>query len=295
MIDDIFLFIRVAQAGSFTDAARIYKIHPTTISRRLKAIEIALNIKLFNLNRMNQIELTNDGESLKNQFWEIFLQSEEIIADIKNPNDISGSITLVLSDAMRYYLNDALYEILAKYPKLKINIYSSYFTQIGHEINFDIGLTPAVPLQANYVRQKLLTFEAKLFASQKYIDKYGLPQSITELPGQHKIIGLINLADNAIITDFTLHGESGNLHQITLNSQNVNLSSDSFDMAISLAKLGVGIVAALPKLVEGHNLIPILPSYTATAQVNIFLVQSNNTLTKAKELILDVIKTRLGV
>lgn len=295
MIDNIFLFIKVALAGSFTDAARVYRIHPTTISRRLKALEIMLNIKLFNLNRMNQIELTNDGENLKNKFWEIFQQSEEAMAGFNNPSDISGLIVLVLSDAMRYYINDALCEILAKYPKLKINIYSSYFTQIGHEVNFDIGLTPAVPQRANYVRQNILTFEAKLFASQKYIDKYGLPLSITELPGQHKLIGLINLTDNAIITDFTMHSDSGHHHQIILDSRNINLSSDSFDTAISLAKLGMGMVATLPKLVEGHNLIPVLPSYTATAQVNIFLVQCNNTQTKAKELILDVIKNTLGI
>lgn len=47
MIDDIFLFIKVAIAGSFTDAARIYGIHASTISRRLKALEATLHVKLF--------------------------------------------------------------------------------------------------------------------------------------------------------------------------------------------------------------------------------------------------------
>lgn len=297
MIDDIFLFIKVVIAGSFTDAARIYGIHASTISRRLKVLETELNVKLFNLNRRNCLELTAAGENLKEQFWEVFQYSESVIADFNNITEVAGTLTLVLADAMRdYIITDKFADLLSKHPRLRVNIINSYFTPNGREVNFDIGLTTIVPERANYVRQKVQTVEAQLFASQTYLTVNGCPESVAELAAKHKLIGLTRLLDDTVITDFILkHKQSQQEHHIQLDRQNINVSCDAFETAICLAQQGLGIVAILPELAAGRNLVPILPEYTASAQINLFLVQSNNVKTKAKEVMLKFIKDSLGI
>ena len=297
MIDDIFLFIKVAIAGSFTDAARVYGIHASTISRRLRALETSLHVKLFNLNRRNCLELTTAGENLKEQFWSVFQYSEDVLADFNSLTEVAGNLTIVLADSMRdYIITDKFAALLAKYPKLRINLTNSYFTPTGHEVNFDIGLTTIVPGRANYVRQKVQMVEAQLFASDKYLQINGCPMSVSDLPGKHKLIGLTRLFDNTIITDFCLyHKYDQQQHHIQLERQNISVSCDTFETAISLAQQGLGIVAILPELAVGRNLVPILPEYIASAQINLFLVQSNNVKTKAKEVVLKFIKESLGL
>jgi len=61
-LNDIVQFIRVAETGSFTAAARSLSLPKTSVSRRVARLEAALGIRLFH-RTTRQLRLTTHGES----------------------------------------------------------------------------------------------------------------------------------------------------------------------------------------------------------------------------------------
>ena len=68
MYDDIFIFVKVAQAGGYSKASQILEVSQPTLSRRVKELEDRLGVNLVTRTSKN-FELTDSGK----EFYECFI------------------------------------------------------------------------------------------------------------------------------------------------------------------------------------------------------------------------------
>ncbi len=71
--DDIFIFIKLIDIGTFTELAKHLNVSQSTVSRRIQNLEESVNMKLIKRNSRGLIEMTEDGESFYMSFKDIEL------------------------------------------------------------------------------------------------------------------------------------------------------------------------------------------------------------------------------
>ena len=57
--DDLFIFVKVVEIGSFINTAKLLKVSHTTISRRIRELEHALGIKLLRVDKTSYFDNFN--------------------------------------------------------------------------------------------------------------------------------------------------------------------------------------------------------------------------------------------
>ena len=131
MYDDLFLFIKVAQFGSFTKAAKELGIYQSTISRRILSLEEALGSKLI-VRTANHFELSIHGQQLyQNLIGQESLLQSKIFSALQNEDLIFGEIRVMLPHSLPLQvITPKIPEFMAKHPHLKARIYYQ-----NHEIN----------------------------------------------------------------------------------------------------------------------------------------------------------------
>ena len=199
-IDDLFLFTKVAEIGSFLHTAKILKISETTVSRRIKNLENQLGISLLSVNTKN-FELTTHGKQIYNAIKEqadpvnsLIEKIEIIIGYQKEPNgrlNIALPVVMAL-DLITPYIPD----FISKYPKINLNIYYQSKEIDMIKDGLDIAILNHLPRQQTQKIKNIHNSYFKLYCSKKYIQKYGLPQRPEEL-ANHLVAGYI--LDNGTI------------------------------------------------------------------------------------------------
>ena len=85
-LDDMRLFWLVAQAGSFRQAAEQEGVPPSTLSRRINALEQTLGLRLLHRDA-HRINLTGTGRQYFERFGPLFNELDDNAADYGVDND----------------------------------------------------------------------------------------------------------------------------------------------------------------------------------------------------------------
>lgn len=259
--DDLFLFAKVAEIGSFIHTAKILKISHTTISRRIKNLENRLGVTLLRVNTKN-FELTAIGqqiyEALKNQVDSVDNAIENILEYQKEPQ---GTLHVLLPTVMALDLiTPQIPLFLRQYPKinLKLSYKNKEIDMIKEGI--DIAILNHLPRQQNQKIRNIFSAQALLFCTQEYADKYGIPSSPQELEN-HLVTGYLqndyNLPTNVSLT----HKTSGEVIVIPMPKR---LSSDSGLHNLRMMESGEVIAGVFDYIALNdinHNLVAVLPDY----------------------------------
>lgn len=182
--DDIFLFIKIIDIGSFIDTAKILKISQSTVSRRMKALENSLGLKLFKQHNKG-FELTEIGKLLYHDFRDKHDELNSLVNKCIIPsNSLSGKLKIILPPALAMDLiAPFLPDFLEQYPNINLDI--SFQTEkvdlvkegfdiaveiINHTEDFTLAVSGFV-----------FSSEYNLYCTKKYKKKYGIPKTPKDL------------------------------------------------------------------------------------------------------------------
>jgi LysR family transcriptional regulator AphB len=84
-LDDMRLFWVVAEAGSFRQAATVLGIPPSTLSRRINALEQALGLRLLHRDA-HRINLTGTGRQYLERCGPLFSELNDISGELHAEN-----------------------------------------------------------------------------------------------------------------------------------------------------------------------------------------------------------------
>lgn len=198
MLDDIVLFVNLVEINSFTKAAEKLGVQPSTISKKINALEQKLGEVLLKRDTRN-ISLTDYGRLIYEKFSYLPHYVNGVIDTINlrflvtesKSVDISGKLNIKLGNLISIERVLPKISIFTKlFPNVRLNI------RIAHDYHKlqdddDILLMQNGVNDPLWVSKFITTEYYKLFCTPSYAKKYGIPKTIEEL-NNHEIIGGID-------------------------------------------------------------------------------------------------------
>tara|TARA_B100000131_G_scaffold284999_1_gene293980 strand:+ start:966 stop:1886 length:921 start_codon:yes stop_codon:yes gene_type:complete len=186
--DRLRLFFIVSQSKSLTEASSLLSISQSALSRQMQALEQEMGSRLF-IRKSRGIELTPAGlkvaEASKTLSKSIDEVNNKLISDYNEP---SGKLRVYATNAFgSIWLAPKMTQFMEKFPQMQLSLSlrdAEPRVTPGHA-HAEIRMTPVK--SQDYIQIKLSTFQYKIFASNSYLKKYGLPQNEKDLDN-HKIV-----------------------------------------------------------------------------------------------------------
>ncbi len=187
--DDLRFFLAVHRARSHAGAARLLKVAPTTIGRRLAALEEAVGARLF--------ARTPDGLAATAAAQALLARAERIEAEaLEAERELAGAdarpagtVRVTCGDGFAtYVLVPALPAFLAAYPELSVEVRADVRALDLTRGEADVALRNFRPRERSLVAHKLGLERQGLYASAVYLARHGIPRSARELSGHDVVL-----------------------------------------------------------------------------------------------------------
>ena len=184
-VDDLVLFVKVAESGNFASTAKILKVSYQAVARRLRNLEDRLGVTLIYATT-REFKLTAAGERLfevlRNQTDAVdsMLRNTEEFA--KDQHEPQGTIKVALPASISLNLiSPKLPLFLNKYPKINLTIrYLNFNIDLVRD-GYDLAILNHIPSQQHLKIKKVFTTSGRFYCSQEYAKKYGIPKTPEEL------------------------------------------------------------------------------------------------------------------
>lgn len=189
--DDLKAFLAVARMGRLTVAARRLGLDHSTLSRRITALELALQVPLF-ARSPSGYKITEAGERLaaEVQLMEsavIRIQSEAS----EEVNSLSGSVRLSMPEGFSSsFFVKRLHFLPPDMAGVKVELIANPSILSLTKREADIAIMMERPTQGPLVSRKLCEYEYGLYCSRHYLDTHAEVRAISEMD-QHFIVGYI--------------------------------------------------------------------------------------------------------
>lgn len=198
--NDLILFARVVDAGSFSGATARTDLPKSTISRRIAQLETRLGERLL-VRNTRRLVITEFGERILDHARRLMEEAEAALAVALHRQDTPCGVLRVsmMPELVEIGLGDLCHEFSTKYPEVRLDLDLSPRRVDLMAERFDIALRGAVrlPDDSMLVARKLCEFRLGLYASPDYLARHGTPQHPDELPA-HTCLRLVAGSGDAI-------------------------------------------------------------------------------------------------
>ncbi|MCW8328808.1 LysR family transcriptional regulator [Photobacterium sp. SDRW27] len=181
-LDDMELFVKVVEQGSFTKAADYCNIPKSTVSRRIRDLEQSLKTRLLE-RTTRRLHLTEVGEAFYHKAQQILQEVETTEKEIaQKQGDYSGKLTVYAPDYILELCVDHVAQFCQDYPDISLALHSDSQPQhLMAEKRFDLLLNIGTQPDSSFIARPLATLSYDYFASPSYLATYGHPESPLEL------------------------------------------------------------------------------------------------------------------
>lgn len=240
--NDLLIFARVAELGSFSRAADRLGYPKSTVSRRITGLETQLGERLLQRTTRRQ-QLTDFGQQLLEHARQVALEVEAV-AVLREQRQAAPSGRLRVSmpsDFANLFLGDMLAAFVALHPAITLDLDLSPrrvdLLAEGIDVAVRIG---ALPDDAWLAARRLTVFSNGLYAAPDYLAERGEPLHPDELL-RHQAVRLLSGQGEPL--PWTLrHGD-----QVWEGLPPGRVNANSPELLLRLARAGGGI-AAVPDL-----------------------------------------------
>nr|WP_041296942.1 LysR family transcriptional regulator [Janthinobacterium sp. Marseille] len=182
-IEDLMLFVRAADCGGLSAAARELDIAPAAASAALKRLEAALGARLF-VRSTRSLRLTTDGERYLVHARAVLLAVDEGAASVaRDAQTIGGDLSLSIpSDLGRNVMLPWLDEFQAQHPAIRLRIRISDRLADLYRQTIDVAIRYGEPEDSGMVALPLVPDNRRvLCASPAYFKRHPLPKKPSDL------------------------------------------------------------------------------------------------------------------
>ena len=292
MYDDIFMFVKLVEIGSFSALSRKLDTTQATISRRVQNLETELGVSLFHRNT-RRLEVTDTGKQIYEKFKNQEAHLNSLIEEtVHSSQGISGTLRVALPIAVsRNIITPHLAKFLATYPK--VNLITSFITGQMELVKdgFDLAISIVLPKAQNNIVKLLHKFNVHLYASSSYLNKYGNINSLNELQDNHILkMGILTPEGTVIKEVIAKNKITQDEQQITFNPR---LSVNNLLHAYEIAQSGEIIVAGWDSLLDPYmktgEIVKILPEYSF-GEIPCYLIRQSMETTALQTAFIDFIE-----
>ncbi|WP_353198534.1 LysR family transcriptional regulator [Sandarakinorhabdus sp.] len=182
------LFDTVAEAGSFTEAARRLHMSQPALSRQVAALEESLGAKLFHRHARG-LAMTHEGEQLRAATADMHERIDKAAQAIDASRDRpTGTIRLTTTVSFgSTWLARQLGDFLDLYPDISVHLMLTDADLDLAKREADVAIRFHRPFQSELMQRPLAEIRHHLVASPEYIARHGEPQTVADLD-HHRLI-----------------------------------------------------------------------------------------------------------
>ncbi|QIE56721.1 LysR family transcriptional regulator [Pikeienuella piscinae] len=188
LIDNIRLFLTIAEKGSLVSAAREARLSSSTVSERLASLEAHYGVVLFN-RTTRSLSLTDAGRTLLSGAKVILGEIEELETRIRHGAEtLSGSIRVSAPiDLGRSIVSEAVSRFTTENPAISIELLLSdgYIDIVGQ--GFDLALRYGAVTDSTLRTRNVGHFRRVVCAAPSYVAAHGAPETLADL-AQHNCL-----------------------------------------------------------------------------------------------------------
>lgn len=229
------VFVRIAERGSFTQAADDLKLPRATVSNLIQRLEARLGVRLLE-RTTRTVRLTPDGEAYRQRCTGLLADLEEADGLFRQASP-KGLLRVNLQGTLaRRFVVPALPAFLAQHPQLELQIgEDDRLIDLVRE-GVDCVLRAGQLRDSSLVAKRVAQLQQVTCASSRYIDQFGVPETLSDL-ARHRAVNYVSSATGqALPFEFTVNGE---VQTLTLPGV---VSVTGADVYAGAASAGLGLV-----------------------------------------------------
>lgn len=242
--DHLRYFLALAREGSLTRAASSLGVNPTTVGRRLTALEEQTGTRLFDRSP-DGYALTQAGRDLMHRAQRMEAEALAVVREIAGADRrLSGTVRIAVTEMLATrFLAPFLPRFSERYPDIHLDLHCTTRAVSLERHEADIALRLARPREVDVVTRPLTRIPLALYAASSYLEGQGLPPRPEASLAGHRVLSFADSRAFAIENRWL---------QPRLQGARVVLRSDSVSSLYAAACAGLGI-ALLPRVVADHE------------------------------------------
>jgi DNA-binding transcriptional LysR family regulator len=235
-LNDILVFARVVQAGSFIAASADLGMPKSTVSRKVSELEARLNARLLQ-RTTRKLSLTDVGRTYYDYCARIVGEVEDAERAVSSVQDAPRGALRVTAGPNSTFLAPIISDYLKRYPEVRLELLCTARAVDLVEERFDLGIRAGTLSDSSLVARSLGRVEWFLVATPAYLKKHGRPRSPDDL-----------IKHDCLFFGTGLDGvgprleKDGNSVQVAVSSR---MTASEMDVLHAVATAGLGI-ALLP-------------------------------------------------
>jgi len=260
-LNEIMVFTRVVQAGSFIAASALLGIPKSTVSRKVADLEKRLNARLLQ-RTTRKLNLTEVGRAYFDQCARIVGEIEDAERTVTNLQSAPRGALRVTSGPNVSWLGPIIADYLKRYPEVRVELVTTTRTVDLIEERFDVGIRAGALADSTLVARSLGRVSWFLVATPAYLKKRGRPRTPEDLQ-KHDVLyfgaGLDGVGPRL--------EKDGRHVQLALSPR---LTASDMDLlrVVVTASQGIGALPAYLCVedLRAHRLLRVLPDWNAPSR-----------------------------
>lgn len=251
--DDVRLFLSLCRSRTVAGAAAALGVDPSTVSRRLSALEETLAVSLFDRGR-DGISLTQSAEDLMPVAEEIEVGMTRFTAAAESlEREVSGPVRITCPpDVAEVVIAPVLGDLLARHPGLRFGIAPGEALVDLTRREADLALRTVRPVRGDLVVKRLTTVRWALFAAPQVARRVGTLRAWTDVTWVGWGERLAGIAPARWVAKHVPGAEPA-------------VRSDSMTVQLAVVAAGVGVALVPEPSGEHYGLVPVKVSPTLLA------------------------------
>ena len=285
--DDLLIFVRVVERGSFVGAARQLGLPPTTVSRKVQELEARLGSQLLR-RTTRRVAVTETGQAVYETAARGFAAIEEAESFARKRHDEpSGVLRVTMPHAFsRLQFEPWLPEFMARYPKIRVELLltSAQLNMLEHGV--DVAIRAGPQHDSSYIKRTLFRGGFAVVAAPAYLARAERPRSPRDL-ADHPVAIVTNLLDrtygpHSIAPTYSF--EKGGKYEEVIFSPVMAVNDP--DPLVSFALEGAGIAVVFEIMSREHvqrgELVHVFDDWRIGAEIELSILYTPRATMESK-------------
>jgi len=268
-IQELDVFLRVADASSFSAAARGLDCSPSTVSKRIQRLEDRLRVRLFH-RTSRVLGLTLEGEKF-------LAAAHRVIEAIDEAEEGLGQSGCEASGVLRincplllaqHQLSPLIPEFLQRHPAMRLEFVLSSAPLEPVENQIDVSFQSGSIPDSSMVARRIASTRWGLCAAPSYLARQGTPRTLDDLRHHN----CLNFLPGAFPNHWPLRDGA----ELAAHEPKGNIGSNSSELLRSFAVAGVGIARLsdmhIDSDIRAGRLVRVLEAFRPGTEAPLYVV-----------------------
>ncbi len=179
-LNEILVFTRVVQAGSFIGASRELEMPKSTVSRKVAELEERLGARLLH-RTTRKLRLTEVGQAFYQHAARVVAEAEEAEHVVDRMQEVPRGLLRVTAPLNFGYLGPIVASFLTRYPEVQLEVVCADRVVDLVQEGFDVAVRAGQLDDSTLTARKLGVLRSYLVASPAFLEKHGTPREPQEL------------------------------------------------------------------------------------------------------------------